>query len=427
VTRHHEELGDRVLQLHVTPYEGGFVHIGRDITAEQRSRAALEESESGLRAVSESLYLRVKELDSLQRISQILAESLDPRRVLSRAGSEICGLLGARCVRIHVLAGANDATGHPLSTVSGSACCAAFLDPETDLIHATLNVGGPVTTCPAGHVADHHVAIPMVAGGRVVGVLIAGRETKEFGPREIGIAGTVADLLAAAIQNANTHEVEKKQAASDERQRLARDLHDAVSQSIYSAGLIAEALPAIWERSPADAEHDLGTLQHLVRSALAELRTLLYELRPASLEAASLATLLDRLGDSFTGRTDIRIEVSAPDSLTLPPDVKEAFYRVAQEALNNAAKHAKATLARVTATLDDDELRISVSDDGIGIAPDTSAEPVGDSERGETYGLRIMRDRATQIGASLAVTGGPGMGTTVEMTWIRPDARTGPS
>jgi signal transduction histidine kinase len=179
--------------------------------------------------------------------------------------------------------------------------------------------------------------------------------------------------------------------------------------------------------SPAEAEYDLATLRHLVRNALAELRTLLYELQPASLEAASLATLLDRLGDSFTGRTDISIEVSAPDSLTLPADVKIAFYRVAQEALNNVAKHAQATVARVTATVGDDEVRLSVNDDGIGIAPHTDVAGGEDAGRWETYGLAIMRDRATDIGASLEIAGGPGIGTTVEMTWIRPDARTGSS
>jgi signal transduction histidine kinase len=424
VTLSHSELGDRVLQLHVTPYEGGFIHSSRDITAEHRARVALEESESQLRAVSESLYLRVKELDSLQRISEMLAESLDPRGALRRVAAEVRGLLAARCARIHVLTGATDAAGQPRRTVSGSDGCAEFLDAEADLIHATLNGGGPVTTRPAGHVSDHHVAVPMVAGGHVVGVLIAGRETEAFSPREIGIAGTVADLLAAAVRNATMHDLEKRQAASDERQRLARDLHDAVSQSIYSAGLIAEALPAVFERSPADAEHDLGTLQHLVRSALAELRTLLYELRPASLEAASLATLLDRLGDSFTGRNDIQLEISVPEALMLPPDVKTAFYRVAQEALNNVAKHAKATVARVVVTLDENEARLTVTDDGIGIARDTDTAAGDSAEHSETYGLAIMRDRAKDVGASLTITGEPGAGTTVEMTWTPPHAGT---
>lgn len=417
ITLHHDELGDVILQVHVTPYQSGFIHSSRDITAAHEARLALQDSENRYRTVSESLSRRVEELDSLRRVSQILTDSGDgDGAALDRVAAEVRTLLAARCVRIHALTTAADPSGPPTPTLSGSAGAAECTDSEAELIHAALDDGKPTTSCPTQHGTDHHVAIPMLAGDRVVGVLIASREAKAFSTREIGIASTTADLLAAAVQSATIHEIEKQQAASGERQRLARDLHDAVSQSIYSASLIAEVLPSVWSRSPEEGEHDLATMRHLVRNALAELRTLLYELQPSTLEAASLATLLERLGESFTGRTDIRLEIAAPDSLTLPLDVKTAFYRVAQEALNNVSKHARASVARVTATLDDDEVRLTVTDDGRGMAPGAA--------RDETYGLGIMRDRAKDIGAVLEVTGAPGTGTTVVMTWIRSAAGT---
>ena len=97
-------------------------------------------------------------------------------------------------------------------------------------------------------------------------------------------------------------------AAEEERQRLARDLHDAVTQTIYSAALIAEALPAVWERDPGAGLSNLGRLQRLVRAALAEMRTLLFELRPAALEATPLEALLGRLGDALAGQIKGRVE-----------------------------------------------------------------------------------------------------------------------
>ena len=423
ISLRHDELGERILELHVTPFEGGYIHSSRDITAAREAQTALQEREKELAAsevrlirLTDSLTARVDELDALRRVSQLLAESRDPRAVLDRVAMEIRGLLGARCTRIHVLNDPADASGAAMTT-SGSAGCPDFLDPELDLIHATLEGGSPVMTSPAGHVSDHHVSIPMLSGSRLVGVLIAGRQDRAFTGNEISIATTTADMLAAALQNAAIHEMARRQAASDERQHLARELHDAVSQSIFSASLIAEALPAVWKRSPAQAERDLFTLRRLVRTALAELRTLLYELRPAALQAASLETLLERLGDSLIGRNEIRLEVSVPPGLVLPLDVKTALYRVAREALSNVAKHAQATVARVTVSLDDDLVRLTVSDDGLGISAEGDANEAGS---GESYGLGIMRERAEGIGAAFEVYSEHGDGTMVEMTWNRP-------
>jgi PAS domain S-box-containing protein len=354
-----------------------------------------------------SLRRRVEELDALRRISQLLAGSGDPLEVLDDVASEISHLLGARCARIHVM---SDPSEPDVRTTSGSAGCAEFLDPEADIIHATLSAGAPVTTPPEGHVTHHHLAMPLIAGSRSVGALIVGRDDSAFSKADVAVATTVADLLAASIQNAHLHAVEKLQAASDERQRLARDLHDAVTQSLYSANLIAEALPDVWDRSPAEGRGSLLTLRRLVRSSLAELRTLLYELRPASLESAPLHTLLERLGDALKGRVDVRIETAVPRDLALPPQVKVAFYRVAQEALNNVGKHARAEHVSLAVADDGSIVTLALHDDGRGFAEGAGAG---------TFGLGIMRNRAEEIGASLRIVGVPGSGTSVELAWSR--------
>ena len=156
-------------------------------------------------------------------------------------------------------------------------------------------------------------------------------------------ARTLADQLAIAIENSRLYEQASELAASHERQRLARDLHDAVSQTLFSVSLIAEVLPRIYARDPDQGAQRLEELRQLTRGALAEMRTLLLELRPAALAEANLPDLLKQLGEAVTGRARIPVEVVSEGSPELPSDVRLAFYRIAQEALNNVAKHSGAS------------------------------------------------------------------------------------
>ena len=137
-------------------------------------------------------------------------------------------------------------------------------------------------------------------------------------------------------------------AASKERQRLARDLHDAVSQTLFSASLIAEVLPRTFQKDPDEGRRRLDELRQLTRGALAEMRMLLLELRPAALAEADLPDLLRHLAEAITGRARVPVEVELQPCTNLPPDVRINFYRIAQEALNNVAKHSGASGRRVT-------------------------------------------------------------------------------
>jgi signal transduction histidine kinase len=194
-----------------------------------------------------------------------------------------------------------------------------------------------------------------------------------------------------------------------ERSRLARDLHDAVTQTLFSASLIADVLPRLWERQPAEGRRRLEELRQLTRGALAEMRALLLELRPAALIEASLADLLRQLADAMTGRARIPVQVTVEGQGTLPPDAQIVFYRIAQEALNNIAKHAGATRATLQLRFEAESVELSILDDGQGfdlslVAPDH-------------LGLGIMRERAATIGAGLQVVTRPGAGTQVIIRW----------
>jgi two-component system nitrate/nitrite sensor histidine kinase NarX len=134
-------------------------------------------------------------------------------------------------------------------------------------------------------------------------------ESESFSDEELGLAVALADQAALAIENARLYEHAQELAAVEERQRLARDLHDAVSQTLFSASLIAEALPELWASSPEEAQELLVKLRQLSRGALAEMRALLMELRPAVLVEASMKDLLCQLGQALTGREGIPVTV----------------------------------------------------------------------------------------------------------------------
>jgi two-component system nitrate/nitrite sensor histidine kinase NarX len=192
---------------------------------------------------------------------------------------------------------------------------------------------------------------------------------------------------------------------------------------MYSAGLLAESITRNWPEHRAEAEMALQQLPGVIRGALAGLRTMLFELRPATLEHMALSTLLRQLGEAMSLRADVPIAVRLQDSEgassdvepLLPPAVKVVFYRVAQEALMNAAKYAKAQTIRVRlrtrGTLATNRLELEVADDGRGFDPE--AVPAGH------FGLAIMRERAHAVGASVQVRSHAGQGTVVSMMWRR--------
>jgi PAS domain S-box-containing protein len=201
----------------------------------------------------------------------------------------------------------------------------------------------------------------------------------------------------------------RQQAAAEERNRLARDLHDAVSQTLFSASLISEVLPRLWQRDEKEGRKRLEEVRQLTRGALAEMRTLLLELRPDSLVEAEMDYLLKQLGESITGRTRVPVTVTVTGHCNVPIEVKIALYRIAQEALNNVAKHAGAKAARVRLFCRAGRVTLQVSDDGKGF--NTRGIPPN------SLGLNIMRERAREIGASLTILSKADKGTTIKATW----------
>jgi signal transduction histidine kinase len=202
-------------------------------------------------------------------------------------------------------------------------------------------------------------------------------------------------------------------AATDaERDRLAQDLHDSVTQGLYSASLIAETLPLIWEEDPEAGRRGLKQLERLTEGALAEMRALLLELRPAALVAQKLPVLLRQLAAATMSRTRTVVTTTVMGDCSSPDEVKIALYRITQEALNNVVKHAQARHAWVNLQGDGLKITLTISDDGCGFHPEATNPP--------GLGCGIMRERARDIDAAFNITSQPDLGTEVLVEWQTP-------
>lgn len=257
------------------------------------------------------------------------------------------------------------------------------------------------------------LAIPLSSGDHVDGGLILTFVQAGALPDEdYKTALTLADQAALAIGNANLRQQAEELAKISERSRIARDLHDAVTQTLFASTLIADVLPRLWQRNPQEGLRRLDELRLLSRGALAEMRSLLVELRPGSLLEADLSELIQQLCDAFTSRTRLQINCGIQSVAKQPADVQIAFYRIAQEALNNIARHAHAQRVKVTLENEEGSLTLTICDDGKGFDRD-NVPPAH-------FGLEIMRERAQSIHASLKVESKPGEGTCIRLTYQHP-------
>lgn len=252
--------------------------------------------------------------------------------------------------------------------------------------------------------------VPLAVKNRVIGgVGVAHEKRNHFTPHHADLALSVANQAAITLINAELYGQAQALAVLEERQRLARNLHDAINQSLFSAGLIAEVLPRLWERDQAEARRSLEDLRRLTRGAMAEMRALLSELRPSTLTDAELGELLRLLGSAFTGRTNIPAKVTMTGQGVLPAEVQVAIYRICQEALNNVAKHARASSVEIDLQHEGSSIGLSIRDNGQGFDPEQTASG--------HYGLSMMHERAEEIGAILSITSRPGHGTELTIRW----------
>ena len=229
-----------------------------------------------------------------------------------------------------------------------------------------------------------------------------------WGTKEV-LLGIVQDITSEVrAEQVLKNEAEMK-AVAEERKRLSRELHDSVTQSLYTTSLIVEALPEVWESHPEEARKSLDEIRRINRGALAEMRTLLLELRPEAINDRPLGDLLRQLTEAVSARTDLPIVTSTVGDCPVPADVQVSLYRIAQESLNNIVKHAQASKAWVNLHCSGEEVFMRIRDNGRGFDRQVHAP--------HKLGLNIINDRAEDIAAELTITSQPGEGTQIIVKW----------
>ena len=257
------------------------------------------------------------------------------------------------------------------------------------------------------------LGVPIVSHGEVIGAFYLtdkrGQRRAEFTDEDQRLIETLAGHAAIAIENARLYERSRELSTIEERKRLARELHGSVTQTLFSIGLTAEAATALVHADPARAKAELERLQELTRDAMQEMRSSIFELRPAELESDGLAATLRRHVDVLRRVHPQEIEISIEGDPRLPPDVEKGLLRIGQEALANAVRHARAQKVSVVLAVRNSTVLLTVADDGDGFDPEATRT------RSRRLGLTSMRERAEALGGDLAIESSPGEGTRISV------------
>ena len=254
------------------------------------------------------------------------------------------------------------------------------------------------------------LGVPVLSKGQVIAAfyLTDKISAEEFSEDDQAAIEMLAAHAAIAIENARLFERSRELSVVEERTRLARELHDSVSQTLFSMSLVADAAAALVERDPAKAKAQLEGLRDMARAATQEMRSLIFELRPADLDAEGLVATLRKHVDVLRSVHAAEIDFKENGFQSLEPAVEREIYRVAQEAIGNALKHAKAGRIRVELGLANGTANLTIADDGTGF------DPGAPQARATRLGITSMEERAEAIGGQLRIESGP-KGTRVRL------------
>lgn len=255
------------------------------------------------------------------------------------------------------------------------------------------------------------LGVPIVFKGDVVAAFyLADKDDGEpFTGDDERLISVLAAHAAIAIENTRLIEQSRELSIVEERNRVARELHDALTQTLFSLTLTSEAAASAVRTDPDRAEAELAQVRSLVDRAFADLRSLIAGMRPPDLDRDGLVETIAKQLDILGRARGIDVQMDARGEGRLPPGVEAAVFRILQEALTNAVRHSAATSIEVEVAVDGGGVRASVRDDGSGFDPDAHAVA------GRRLGLTSMRERADEIGARLAIESAPGNGTTVRV------------
>ncbi|MGI8910528.1 MAG: GAF domain-containing sensor histidine kinase [Rubrobacteraceae bacterium] len=363
----------------------------------------------------------------LNAIARELNRSVNLGETLEFALSQVADLLGLRTGWIWLidestsepyLAAARDlppALADDPGRMDGSGYCYCLDTYKKDDLDGAANVN--VLTCSRlkGLVDGtdglrYHASIPLYKGAEKLGVMnVASPGWRSLSPEDLELLYTIGDLLSVAVERARLFDRSARYGAVEERNRLAREIHDTLAQGLTAAALQLESADALLDSGSGKVRKPLRRALSLMRSNLEEARRSVLDLRAAPLEGSPLSGALKTLVDRWEAQTgtNARYKTVNPGH-PLPPSVEAALYRVCQEALNNVARHAQAGRVTVRLVATPDQVQLVVEDDGLGF--DASEPPRN------RHGLVGMEERIEMLGGGLVVTSAPGAGTRVLAT-----------
>ncbi len=373
---------------------------------------------------------RLAQLTALQETAMAVASTLELGRLLRLIVQQATSLLQADSGILNLVdwdAGEDEVVaeiGSAASSVGNRSSLQGSLSGWATLHKQTVTLNDPSTDdrvdqlglaalegkkgTPIGNAA----VAPLTIRERAIGSLVLLDKQKgqdNFSQNDLDLLQTFANQAATAIENARLYEQAQRLAVVEERQRLARELHDSVTQALYGVTLYAEATTRqLASGETALAGEYLHELRDTAQEALREMRLLIFELRPSILETEGLVTALRARLESVEERAGRETQFTRDGETPLPAEVEEGLYRIAQEALNNALKHANAQNVSVNLSRSDDMVVLEIADDGIGFDADVAINNGG-------LGLDGMKERAAQIGGSLVLDSRPGKGTRVRV------------
>ncbi len=416
-----------------------WVSVQTDISERKQTEAELtahrEHLEELVTERTAELSRAVTELNTLNQIARVVAAFVDLQTTLQRvctivaplfdAPLVVINIFGHKQARVHLTAGYDRETKNHIAAGVGqtipietASMLQQVLQTEEPFIATGLQENADnISLILRERRIDALMLIPLRRRTEIIGVLGILRDQQEtqFDHADVILAETVAGYVAGAIENTRLTQQLADTAVAKERSRIARDLHDSVTQNLYTVATISEALPDLWDTHPEESRKALGNLQKLSRGALAEMRILLLELRPTSILEKPLGQLLQQLGESVEGRSHIQVTTTIVGNQIFPDDVQVALYRIAQEALNNVIKHSEATQVTIGLYQVDEMVTLRVRDNGLGFEKGTAVDQTAVNGG---FGLENIRERTRQIDAKLTIESKPEAGTEISIIWL---------
>ena len=417
---------DRTFQSHVEPLRDagglivGCIGVALDITERVQAYQLLEQG----------VQERTQELSALLEVSRNVASTLDLeplltliltqlRRVVDYTGAALailenntlvvvdyCGPL-PREQMLKFQTPADHDSGYGRVVLRREPVIIGEIWDDTPWLRDMREQAGEEMRALFGDIHSW-MGVPLIAKDNLIGVLgVDHVEPHHFTEQHARLALAFAEQAAVAIENARLYKQAQQLSALEERQRLARELHDSVSQALYSIALGARTARTLLDRDPSKAAEPLDYVRSLAEAGLAEMRALIFELRPDSLEAEGLVAALMKQIEALRARHGIEVQVGFCDEPSMSIRVREALYRIAQEALHNIVKHARASRVELDLTCGEAAIVLQVKDNGLGF--DTSKPFPGH------LGLRSMRERAERVGGTFELESTPGRGTLIQV------------